>query len=262
MKELPPILEKDWRSTKVRGIMGLSMGGSAMMLAARNPGFYKFAASFSGILQFTSPGMAQAIQFAQNDGGGYDSKKMFGKPSDPAWQEHDPSARCDKLQGTSLCIRRATVSSVRTTNRPTFRCWPPTTPVSASNCSPRHQPAVRHQLAEEGVAARVVYRPSGTHLAVPGSSRCSRPGRRRRRRWAWPVTRSTAPSTATSRRPPPSKEGSRDCLTPDYAVPGGRAQDFFGRIISGPGSPRSWSARSAALLRRRRSWRSSRTAHQ
>ena len=69
MKELPPILEKDWRSTDVRGIEGLSMGGSAaMMLAARNPGYYKFAASFSGILQLTSPGMAQAIQFAQRDG--------------------------------------------------------------------------------------------------------------------------------------------------------------------------------------------------
>ncbi len=37
-QELPPILENDWRSTADRGVVGLSMGGTAaMMLAQRHP---------------------------------------------------------------------------------------------------------------------------------------------------------------------------------------------------------------------------------
>ena len=61
-----------------RGIEGLSMGGTATNDArGAQPGFYKFAASFSGILQMTSLGMQPAIQFAMRDAGGYDSQKMF-----------------------------------------------------------------------------------------------------------------------------------------------------------------------------------------
>jgi len=242
MKELPPILEKDWRSTKVRGIMGLSMGGSAaMMLAARNPGFYKFAASFSGILQFTSPGMAQAIQFAQNDGGGYDSEKMFGKPSDPAWQEHDPYLLADKLQGTSLYI-----SSGNGVIGPHDQ--PSDIPLLATNYAgvglellsrvTSQQFAIK--LAEEGVAARVVYRPSGTHTWPYWQFEMQQ---------AWPQAASALGLAGDKvncavygnfkKAAAKHKKVLGNCLTPDYAVPGGRAQDFFGgRIISGPKGPK------------------------
>ena len=104
-KELPPILEKDWRTTQTRGVVGLSMGGtSAMFLTARNPGFFKFAASLSGILTTTSLGMPQAIQFAMTDAGGYNSAAMWGPPSNPQWAAHDPYALAEKLKGVSLYV--------------------------------------------------------------------------------------------------------------------------------------------------------------
>src|SRR3546814_18840723 len=85
------------------------MGGSAaLMLAGRNPCFFEFAASFSGILQLSSFGMPQAVQFAMNDGGGYDSNKMFGPPTNPAWKEHDPYLLADRLKGVSLYVSSGT----------------------------------------------------------------------------------------------------------------------------------------------------------
>ena len=104
-KELPPLLESQWRTTDVRGVAGLSMGGtSAMFLAARNPGFAKYAASYSGFLTTTSLGMPQAITYAMGDAGGFDSDAMWGPPTNPAWAEHDPYLLADKLQGVSLYV--------------------------------------------------------------------------------------------------------------------------------------------------------------
>lgn len=242
MRELPPILEGEWRSTDVRGIEGLSMGGSAaMMLAARNPGFYKFAASFSGILQLTSYGMPQAIQFALRDGGGYDSMKMFGQPSDPAWKEHDPYLLADKLQGTSLYI-----SSGNGLIGPHDK--PSDIPMLATNYSgvglemlsrvTSQQFAI--QLNRKGIPGQAVYRPSGTHTWPYWEFEMIQ---------AWPQAAGAlglaGDRVACRVAGPFRKVYDRNktllggCLTPDYAVPGGRAQDFFGgRIFSGPKGPK------------------------
>ncbi len=242
MRELPPIIEGQWRSTDVRGIEGLSMGGSAaMMLAARNPGFYKFAGSFSGILQLTSYGMPQAIQFALRDGGGYDSMKMFGQPSDPAWKEHDPYLLADKLQGTSLYI-----SSGNGLIGPHDK--PSDIPMLATNYSgvglemlsrvTSQQFAI--QLNRKGIPGQAVYRPSGTHTWPYWEFEMIQ---------AWPQVAGAlglaGDRVACRVAGPFRKVYDRNktllggCLTPDYAVPGGRAQDFFGgRIFGGPKGPK------------------------
>ncbi|WP_185982025.1 alpha/beta hydrolase-fold protein [Gordonia rubripertincta] len=242
MRELPPILENDWRSTDVRGIEGLSMGGSAaMMLAARNPGFYKFAASFSGILQFSSFGMPQAIQFAVRDGGGYDSMKMFGPPSDPAWKEHDPYVLADKLQGTSLYVSSGN-GMVGPHDKPSD------IPLLATNYSgvglemlsrvTSQQFAV--QLNRKGIPGQAVYRPSGTHTWPYWEFEMMQ---------AWPQA---AAALGLSRDAvacrvdgafrklwDANKGDLGGCLTPAYGVPGGKAQDFAnGRIFTGPKGPK------------------------
>ncbi|MDL9937646.1 alpha/beta hydrolase-fold protein [Gordonia sp. ABSL1-1] len=241
MRELPPILENEWRSSDVRGVEGLSMGGSAaMMLAARNPGYYKFAASFSGILQLTSYGMPQAVQFALRDGGGYDSMKMFGQPSDPAWKEHDPYVLADKLQGTSLYISSGN-GMVGPHDKPSD------IPLLATNYSgvglemlsrvTSQQFAI--ELNRKGIPGQANYRPSGTHtwpywefemiqawpqaagaLGLAGDRVACRVGGKFRKVYDG------------------NKAQLGGCLTPEYPVPGGRAQDFFGgRIFSGPKGP-------------------------
>ncbi|MFE9582850.1 alpha/beta hydrolase-fold protein [Nocardia sp. NPDC006044] len=104
-KELPPLLEGDWRATDVRALEGLSMGGTAaMFLAARNPGFAKFAASYSGFLTTTTIGMPQAIQFAMRDAGGFDTGAMWGPPTSPEWAAHDPYTLAEKLKGITLYV--------------------------------------------------------------------------------------------------------------------------------------------------------------
>lgn len=238
--ELPPILESDWRSTDVRGIQGLSMGGSAaMMLAARNPGFYKYAASYSGILQLTSYGMPQAIQFALRDGGGYDSMKMFGPPSDPAWQEHDPYLLAENLRGTSLYV-----SSGNGLVGPHDK--PSDIPLLATNYSgvgleilsrvTSQQFAIK--LNQLGIPGQAVYRPSGTHTWPYWQFEMQQ---------SWPQAAGAlglmndhpACKVGFPKAYEANKELLGECLTPVYGVPGGKAQDFRGgRIITGPKGPK------------------------
>ncbi|RPA12371.1 alpha/beta hydrolase-fold protein [Gordonia sp. OPL2] len=242
MKELPPILEGEWRSTDVRGVQGLSMGGSAaMMLASRNPGWFKYAASFSGILQMTSYGMPQAIQFALRDGGGYDSMNMFGPPSDPAWKEHDPYVLADKLRGTSLYI-----SSGNGLVGPHDK--PSDIPMLATNYSgvglevlsrvTSQQFAIK--LNQLGIPGQAVYRPSGTHtwpywqfeLQQSWPQAAGALGLLNDR----PACRVTG---AFKKLYDANKSTLGECLTPVYGVPGGKAQDFRGgRIITGPKGPK------------------------
>ncbi len=104
-KELPPLLEGQWRATNVRGVEGLSMGGTAaMFLAARNPGWVRHAASYSGFLTLTTLGMPQAVNFAMRDAGGFSSEAMFGPPTSELWAEHDPYQLAEKLKDISLYV--------------------------------------------------------------------------------------------------------------------------------------------------------------
>ncbi len=240
-KELPPILQGQWRSTDVRGVEGLSMGGSAaMMLSERNPGFFRFAASFSGILQLSSFGMPQAVQFAMRDAGGYDSSKMFGPPSDPAWKEHDPYLHVDKLKGMSLYVSSGNglIGQYDT---------PSTLPYLATNYAGVGLEVLARvtstqfatTLNRKGVAAQVVYRPSGTHTWPYWEFEMHQ---------AWPqAARALGVASDTPKcgvggaiKPVATKHSELgECMTPEYDVPGGRAQDFRGgRVL--------WSARAGA----------------
>ncbi|MFZ2509527.1 MAG: alpha/beta hydrolase-fold protein, partial [Gordonia sp. (in: high G+C Gram-positive bacteria)] len=238
--ELPPLLENQWRSTDVRGIQGLSMGGSAaMMLAARNPGFYKFAASYSGILQLTSYGMPQAIQFALRDGGGYDSMKMFGPPSDRAWAEHDPYLLADQLRGTSLYISSGNGVVGQHDN-------PSDIPLLATNYSGVGLEVLARTTSQQfatklnqlGIPAQAVYRASGTHTWPYWEFEMKQ---------AWPQAASAlglagdrvACKVGEAFKKAKQVRSLGGCLTPQYAIPGGFAQDFRnGRLFTGPKGPK------------------------
>lgn len=108
-KELPPILHGDYRVNDNKGVLGLSMGGTAaMFLPARNRGMFQFAGSLSGYLSTTSYGMQRAIRAAMLDAGGFNSDAMWGPPDNSAWKEHDPMQLARNLQGVSLYISAGT----------------------------------------------------------------------------------------------------------------------------------------------------------
>ena len=240
-KELPPILEKDWRTTQTRGVVGLSMGGtSAMFLTARNPGFFKFAASLSGILTTTSLGMPQAIQFAMTDAGGYNSAAMWGPPSNPRWAAHDPYALAEKLKGVSLYV-----SSGSGTTGPYDQ--PSGIPGVSTNYAGMGLEILARltsqtfatKLNQLGIPAQVNYRPSGTH---------SWPYWQFELHQLWPQLANAIgvevekPACGTSGEIGATAAANGwigDCITPEYSVAGGLAQDFRnGRIYftSGTGA--------------------------
>ncbi|MFF1388333.1 MULTISPECIES: alpha/beta hydrolase-fold protein [Rhodococcus] len=240
-KELPSILEKDWRTTQTRGVVGLSMGGtSAMFLTARNPGFFKFAASLSGILTTTSLGMPQAIQFAMTDAGGYNSAAMWGPPSNAQWAAHDPYALAEKLKGVSLYV-----SSGSGTTGPYDQ--PSGIPGVSTNYAGMGLEILARltsqtfatKLNQLGIPAQVNYRPSGTH---------SWPYWQFELHQLWPQLANAIgvevekPACGTSGEIGATAAVNGwigDCITPEYSVAGGLAQDFRnGRIYftSGTGA--------------------------
>jgi len=234
-KELPQVLERDWRATSTRGVVGLSMGGTAaMFLPARNPGFFQFAASLSGILTTTTLGMPEAIKYAMQDAGGFDVDAMWGPAGSENWESHDPYLLADKLRGVSLYVSSGSGST-----------GPYDQPSGVPGVSTNYagmgleilsrltSQAFATKLNKLGIPAQVVYRPSGTH---------SWPYWEFELHQLWPQLANTLGVPVD--KPSCSAAGSigdtvaanpwlGDCLTAEYPVAGGRVQDFrFGRVFA------------------------------
>lgn len=236
-EELPPLLESRWRATDTRGIAGLSMGGTAaMFLSARNSDFTEYAASYSGFLTTTSTGMPQAIRLAMIDAGGFDAAAMWGPPGSPQWEEHDPVYLADRLKGKSLYISSGTGASGKHDEGSEI---PGVTPnmfgmglETLSLITSQNFVAKLHELR---IPATVNYRSAGTHT--------------------WPYwdfeMRQSWPQAAAALGVPAAKPECAvggeigavaagngwlgACLTGEYGVPGGVAQDFLhGRVFYSP----------------------------
>ncbi|GAA3799610.1 alpha/beta hydrolase family protein [Sphaerisporangium flaviroseum] len=108
LTELREILERDYRAGTQRAIAGYSMGGQgAMLYAARHPGMFKAAASFSGAVHILAPGVPQAVFLGTTAGCfGTDWKRIWGDPADQReiWQQHNPYDLAGKLRGVRLYV--------------------------------------------------------------------------------------------------------------------------------------------------------------
>ncbi|MFW0795988.1 alpha/beta hydrolase family protein [Gordonia sp. CPCC 205515] len=107
-KELPPLIDARFAGNGRRAIAGLSMGaGSALMLAARNPRFYRTVAAYSGCYTTTGPaGEAYPRGIVSTFGGNPDN--MWGPPGSPGWAAHDVVARSGGLRGTDIYVSTGT----------------------------------------------------------------------------------------------------------------------------------------------------------
>jgi S-formylglutathione hydrolase FrmB len=102
-QELPAVLREGWRTNEQRAVTGVSMGGTAAInLAEHHPELFQFVGSYSGYLDTTSTGIPQAINFATNEGAGYDAQKMWGPYGGPRWDENDPKQHVDKLKDMTV----------------------------------------------------------------------------------------------------------------------------------------------------------------
>lgn len=105
-KVLPRFVERRFRTLRGRrhrAVAGLSMGGfGAMSYAARHPGTYRAAASFSGALDTFYPDPATPIVRTL----AIVAPGIWGDPVTNAevWREHNPSSRAADLRRTALFV--------------------------------------------------------------------------------------------------------------------------------------------------------------
>lgn len=106
VKEVPALLARDYRASGVRAVAGVSTGGyGAMAHAARHPGVFAAAASYSGVLDTTAPGVpaiVNAIVAREN----LPAASLWGHPvlNLLTWRDFNPRTRAEGLRGTALYV--------------------------------------------------------------------------------------------------------------------------------------------------------------
>jgi diacylglycerol O-acyltransferase / trehalose O-mycolyltransferase len=102
--ELRALLERRYGAGDRRAIAGLSMGGlGAMDYAARHPGLFRAAASYSGTLHpLEDPRWTLGLLSAHTS----DPRAVWGDPSAQrsTWAAHDPTELASRLRGTRLYV--------------------------------------------------------------------------------------------------------------------------------------------------------------
>jgi diacylglycerol O-acyltransferase / trehalose O-mycolyltransferase len=105
--ELPKLLTQQYRASTVAAVAGVSMGGlGALDYAARHPGMFTVAASFSGIVH---------TRLSNNEAQGYlgliqsqgeDPLALWGNPDAnvDTWKQHNPYDLAPQLKGVRLFI--------------------------------------------------------------------------------------------------------------------------------------------------------------
>jgi diacylglycerol O-acyltransferase / trehalose O-mycolyltransferase len=159
LTELPRLLAESYAAGDRRAIAGLSMGGfGALSYAARHPGMFGAAASFSGIVHTTlSPEVSQNyLGLLRSQGAA--PLALWGDPEADAktWAEHNPFDLAADLQGTALYLSVGD-------GRPGPLDPPGTDADGLETRLHAENIALRDRLTELGVDATVDFYGPGTH---------------------------------------------------------------------------------------------------
>jgi len=109
LDEVPAVLEAGYRAGSTRVVAGVSMGGyGAIAYAAKRPGMFAAAASYSGLLHITRRGMPAfvAIMLLREH---EHRHALWGSPRRhrARWAANDPWHLAERLRGTALYLSRA-----------------------------------------------------------------------------------------------------------------------------------------------------------
>lgn len=110
MSEVPQLVERNYHAGLSRACMGNSAGGQGCITyAARHPGFFRYGASFSGILSLRTLGIPLLLTVT-NLLNMIDPFRVWGVPGidDANWRAHDPVELAPQLRGTGLFISSGT----------------------------------------------------------------------------------------------------------------------------------------------------------
>ncbi|MEV4675262.1 alpha/beta hydrolase family protein [Actinomadura sp. NPDC049382] len=101
--EVIPLMERNFGAGQVRAAIGLSSGGQgAITYAERHPGMFKYAASYSGALNITAPGMPAILTSMNRQAG----TAIWGDPiiARANWRAHDATVNVAKLKGIGVYV--------------------------------------------------------------------------------------------------------------------------------------------------------------
>lgn len=110
LDEVWSVLRNDYRAGTNRAVAGISSGGTgAFTYAARHPGMFKYAASFSGPMNLNDVVM-RTILLQTAKANGDDPNAIWGSPTEqPAnWKQHNPLELAAGLKGTGLYLSSGT----------------------------------------------------------------------------------------------------------------------------------------------------------
>lgn len=123
--EVRQLVERNFHAGGSRAAIGLSSGGQgAITYAARHPGMFRSASSYSGVLSLLSPGM-QALLVWSAASIGIDAAKVWGLPvvNDSNWAAHDPLTQLPRLRGTRLYVSSGTTGQPGPMDPPGKQPW-------------------------------------------------------------------------------------------------------------------------------------------
>lgn len=160
LTELRRIVERDYRSGPRRAVAGLSMGGfGALSYAARHPGFFRAAASFSGVVHTTYQGPPSTQLVLGIVGStGADPLSLWGDPIKDAgvWAAHNPFDLARRLRGMPVYLSAG--------NGEAGPFDPPDSGVDGlEQLLGQQSVAVADQLRKNGVAVRTDFYGPGHH---------------------------------------------------------------------------------------------------
>lgn len=102
-KELPPLIDKEFKTTGVNSIAGISMAGTSVLnLAIAAPKLYRSVAAYSGCARTSDPLGLAYIRMVVGDRGRGNIVNMWGVPGGQGWRDNDPYINAAKLRGTKV----------------------------------------------------------------------------------------------------------------------------------------------------------------
>ncbi|RSM86249.1 esterase family protein [Kibdelosporangium aridum] len=109
LDELRQILEQGYGAGTRRAVAGLSMGGlGALFYAARRPGMFRAAASYSGLVHLLHPDWVESFYATVDEAqqAGFDLFRLWGDPvrQRQVWQAHDPYYLAGRLRHTPVFL--------------------------------------------------------------------------------------------------------------------------------------------------------------
>jgi diacylglycerol O-acyltransferase/trehalose O-mycolyltransferase len=104
--ELPQLVDRGYHGDGRRAAAGLSLGGyGAIELAARRPGVFRYAASYSGNVNPAGPA-GELLTGAIVGSAHLDPEALWGDRRREAarWEAHDPVVNAERLRGTEVYL--------------------------------------------------------------------------------------------------------------------------------------------------------------